>query len=215
LKVRKRVFYVKGSLSKNNGGIIMASYIIKAAENTLMEGEMGKALRIAEWMRRGGFFLVASIIVLMGCQGSLLTYKGAKVRDAYLIALTEGTQRSAGYQSPDLTIEYQWARKGDELQLSGLVKFTPRIRNGFTMIPVFDLSLFFTDAQGNILEQRWIATPGSGDPESQMRISERLFLPPGTASMAFSYSGQARDSDGIGQNKSGGDMHFWQVPIVR
>jgi hypothetical protein len=158
--------------------------------------------------------LAASIIALTGCQGALLTYKGATVRDGYLIALTDGAQRSAGYQSPDLTIEYQWVRSGNELRLSGLAKFTPRIRNSFTVVPYFDLSLFFTDAQGNILEDRRIATPGSGDPENQMRISEKLLLPPGTENMAFSYSGEARDS-GAGEDKGGGDMPFWQVPIVR
>jgi len=176
---------------------------------------MSKALSIAEWMKRGGWLLVASSIVLTGCQGALLTYKGSKVRDAYRIALADGTQRSARYQSPDLTIDYQVLRNGDELQLSGVAEYTPRIKNGFTLIPDFDLSVFFTDAQGNILEDRWIATPGSGDPNSQMRISEKLLLPPGTANMAFSYSGRARDSSGAGKDRGSGDMPFWQVPIVR
>ena len=83
------------------------------------------------------------------------------------------------------------------------------------MIPYFHLSLFFTDAQGNILEDRWIATPGSGDPNNPMRFSEKLLLPPGTANMAFSYSGQARGSGSGGKEDGGGDMPFWQVPIVR
>ncbi len=176
---------------------------------------MDKTLHIAEWMKRGGLLLAASMIVLAGCQGALLTYKGAKVRDDSLIRLTEGTQGSAVYQTTDLIIEYQWVRSGNELQLSGLAKFTSRIQNSFTMIPVFDLSLFLTDAQGNILEQRWIATPGGVEPGSRMLISEKLLLPPGTANMAFSYSGQARDSDGFGSDKGDGDMPFWQVPIVR
>jgi hypothetical protein len=181
----------------------------------MMEADMNKAWGIAEWMKRGGLLLVASSIVLTGCQGVLLTYKGAKVRNAYLIALTDGTQKSAGYQSSDLTIEYQWVRSGNELQLSGLATFTPRIQNSYSMIPYFDLSVFFTDAQGNILEDRGIPTPGSGDPNNQMRFSEKLLLPPGTANMAFSYSGQARDSGGDGDDKGGGDMYFWEVPIVR
>ena len=83
--------------------------------------------------------------------------------------LTEGTQGSAVYQTTDLIIEYQWVRSGNELQLSGLAKFTSRIQNSFTMIPVFDLSLFLTDAQGIILEQRCIATPGDVEPGSRMR----------------------------------------------
>ena len=176
---------------------------------------MSKALSVDEWMKRGGLLLAALSIALTGCQGVLLTYIGSTVRDGYLIALTDGTQRSASYQSPDLTIEYQWVRSGNELRLSGLAKFTPRIRNGFSMIPYFDLSLFFTDAQGNILEDRRIGTPGSGDPDNQMRISEKLLLPPGTMNMAFSYTGEARDTSGAGEDKGGGDMPFWQVPIVR
>jgi len=47
-----------------------------------------------------------------------------------------------------------------------------------------------------------------------MRISAKLLLPPGTANMAFSYSGQARDS-GTDEDNGGGEMPFWQVPIVR
>ena len=181
----------------------------------IVEAGMGKTLHIDEWMKRGGLLLAASMIVLAGCQVALLTYKGAKVRDDSLIRLTEGTQGSAVYHTTDLIIEYRWVRSGNELQLSGLAKFTSRIQNSFTMIPVFDLSLFLTDAQGNILEQRWIATPGGVEPGSRMLISEKLLLPPGTANMAFSYSGQARDSDGVGSDKGDGDMPFWQVPIVR
>ena len=176
---------------------------------------MDKTLRIAGWMKRGGLLLAASIIVLAGCQGFLLTYKGAKIRSDSLIALAEGTQGSGLYRTEDVIIDYQWVRNGNELQFSGLVKFTSRMQNNFAMIPVFDLSLFFTDAEGIVLEQRYIAVPGNGEPNNPMRISEKLLLPPGTANMAFSYSGQARDSSGTGDDNGGGDMPFWQVPIVR
>jgi hypothetical protein len=180
-----------------------------------MEADMRKSWGIAEWMKRGGLLLAASSIVLTGCQGALLTYKGAKVRDAYRIALADGTQRSARYQSPDLTIDYQVLRNGDELQLSGVAAYTPRIKNGFNLVPYFRLSVFFTDQGGNILQDTGIMTPGSDDTNHQIRFSEKIRLPPGTADMAFSYSGQARDSDGVGNDKGGGDMPFWQVPIIR
>ena len=176
---------------------------------------MSKAWNAAGWVQRSGWLLALSIVLLTGCQGILLTYKGAIVREGYLIALTDGTQRSGFYQSSDLTIEYRWVRSGNELLLSGLVKFTPRIRNGFNLISYFNLSLFFTDAQGKILEDRRIGAPGSGDPNDPMHLSEKLLLPPGTANMAFSYSGQARFSGSGGKGDGGGDMPFWQVPIVR
>ncbi len=172
---------------------------------------MSEAWGVAGWMKRSGLLLAASVIALTGCRGIFLTYQGAKVRDAYLIVLTDGTQKSASYRSPDLTIEYQWVRSGNELQLSGLAKFTPRIQNSFTIIPYFDLSVFLTDAQGTILVDRAIPTPGSGDPSNPMRFSEKLLLPPGTANMAFSYSGEARD----GGDNGGEEMPFWQAPVVR
>jgi hypothetical protein len=175
---------------------------------------MDKTLRIAGWMKRGGLLLTASIIILAGCQAALLTYKGEKVRSDSLIALAEGTPGSGAYRTEDVIIDYQWVRKDNELQFSGLIKFTSRMQNNFTMIPVFDLSLFFTNAEGIILGQRYIAVPGNGEPSNPMRISEKMLLPPGTANMAFSYSGEARDSS-TDEDNGGGDMPFWQVPIVR
>jgi len=77
-----------------------------------MEVDMNKVLSFAAWIKRAGLLLVASSIVLSGCQGFLLTYKGAKVLDTYRIALVDGTQRSSRYQSPDLTIDYNVVRNG-------------------------------------------------------------------------------------------------------
>jgi hypothetical protein len=179
-----------------------------------MEADMGKALSIAEWMKRGGWLLVASSIVLMGCQGDLLTYEGAKVRNAYLIALADGTQRSARYQSPDLTIDYHVLRNGDELQISGVAEYTPSIKSKFVLVPDFHLSVFLTDQYGNILQDRWITTPGSDDPNNKMRFSEKIKLTPKTANMAFSYSGQGRDSGGR-QEGGGRITPFWKIPVVK
>ncbi len=174
---------------------------------------MGKgATAIAEWMKRGGLLLVASAIVLTGCQAARLTYKGAKVRDAYRIALADGAQRSAVHRSPDLTIEYHLSRNGDELRLEGVADYTAKIKNGYTFVPYFHLSVFLTDRHGNILEDRGITTPGSDDPNNRMRFSEKIALPPGTAGMAFSYNGQARSS-GARQDGGGGTTPFWEVPI--
>jgi hypothetical protein len=179
-----------------------------------MEADMCKASSIAEWMKRGGLLLVASSIVLTGCQAARLTYKGAKVREAYRIALADGTQRSALYRSPDLTIDYHVLRNGDELQLSGVADYTQKIKNGYTFIPYFHLSVFLTDQYGNILEDKGITTPGSDDPNNRMRFSEKIPLPPGTANMAFSYNGEARSGGGR-QDGGGGYTSFWEVPIVK
>jgi hypothetical protein len=170
---------------------------------------MKMELRIAEWIKSGGLLLVVSSLVLTGCQAARLTYEGAKVVDTYRIALAEGIQRNATYRSADLTIDYSMMRSGEELQLSGVAEFTPKIRNGYGYIAFFDLSVLLTDREGTILRQKGIVTPGSNDPKSRMRFSEKIPLPPGTANMAFSYSIEAR-GEGTRETSS-----FWEVPIVR
>ncbi len=175
---------------------------------------MGKSGRMSGWMKRGGLVLVAATLVIAGCQSLRTTYKGAKVREPYRIGLEEGASRSARYQSADLIVEYEALRTGSELRISGVAQYSPKIQNAYTFIPYFHLSLFLTDQYGNVLEDRGIRTPGSDDPGTRMRFSETIVLPPGTAGMAFSYSGQARMS-GSRQDGGGGITTFWEIPIVR
>ena len=170
---------------------------------------MRKGLSLAAGIRRSGLFLVASSILLSGCQGFPLTYKGAKVLETYRIALGDGTQRSGRYHAPDLTIDYSVVRYGDDLELSGVAEYTPKIKNGFGLVTYFHLGVFLADQGGNILQATGIRTPGSDDPSSRMRFSEKIHLPPGTVNMAFNYSIEAR---GAGSRET---SSFWGIPIVR
>jgi hypothetical protein len=74
--------------------------------------------------------------------------------------------------------------------------------------------VFLTDQDGNILQDRGITTPGSDDPNNRMRFSEKITLPPGTAYMAFSYSGEARSS-GSRQDGGAAVTSFWAIPVVK
>ncbi len=172
---------------------------------------MGNAMTAAPRLRRGGLLLVASGIAMVwaGCQGVLLTYKGATVPDAYRIALVDGGQRSGRYESPDLTVDYSAVRNGNELRLSGVVEYTAKIRHGFGTIPYFKMSALLTDRDGTVLEDRAIRTPGSDDPQNRMRFGEKIHLPQGTTNMAFSYSFEARGFDGSETSS------LWGIPIVR
>lgn len=151
--------------------------------------------------------MLALVLLWSGCQSALLSYSGAMVRDSARIAVVDGAQRSGEYRSPDLTIDYRAVRNGDELELSGVAQYTAKIRNAYRLIPHFSLSVFLLDRNGTVLRERGILTPGSDDPGNPMRFAERIPLPPGTASIAFSYTGQAASGSHIGP--------FWNVPIVR
>jgi hypothetical protein len=175
-----------------------------------MERDMGKLFTGS--IKSTGLSIALLGMALTGCQATLFTYKGAKVREAYRIALVDGTQRSDQYRSPDLIIDYQILRNGDELRFSGVAKYTPKIINNYSSIPNFHLDLFLIDPYGNILSEHGVATPGSNDPNNRMRFKEKLKLPPGTTGMAFSYSGEAR---GSGREDRGAGISFREVPIVQ
>jgi hypothetical protein len=171
---------------------------------------------MVQWMKRLGLLLAASAIVLMGCQGSLITYKGTTVRPASRIALPDGTDTNGRYRSDDLIIDYHAVRNGDALELSGAVQYSPGIRNSYTRISVFVLSVFLSDQEGFVLENKGIATPGSDDPDRKMGFHEKIQLPPGTANISFSYSGEARGGGGgIGSGTGGSMTSFWKIPIIR
>lgn len=159
-----------------------------------------------------GLSLMAFGFVLSGCHAPLLTYKGEKVREAYRIVLSEGTLKNAQYSSSDLSIDYHAFRSGDELQLSGTVKYTPKITNNYVSIPHFHLILFLTDQYGNVLQENGINTPGSNDPNKHIRFKEKIKLPAGTANMAFGYNGEAHSG---GRQDRGGTTPFWEIPIIR
>ena len=173
---------------------------------------MNSTFKMAAQMKHRLILLAASIIVLAGCSGSLLTYKGSKVLEPYLIALPNGIQEGLHYESPDLTIDYRLIRQGDELELSGTAEYMPGIGHAFNEVGFFSLSVLFTDQGGRVLEQVGIKTPGSREPDARMRFNERMKLPANAANMAFIYSGT-----GIEHNveDNGGSSPFWQVPVVR
>lgn len=180
----------------------------------IKEANLNILSKMTEWIKRYGLLLAVSCIVLMGCQAALMTFKGATVRSASRIALPDGIETKGRYRSDNLIIDYHAVRNGDVLELFGAAHYSPGIRNSFTRISVFVLSVFLSDQEGMVLEDKGIATPGSDNPDRKMGFHEKIHLPRGTANISFSYSGEARGGGGL--NGGGGSMtSFWEIPIVR
>jgi hypothetical protein len=157
--------------------------------------------------------LVAAGFALQGCQSAPLSYQGARLTQGAVIPVLEGASHADQYVAPDVVIDYRYARTGDALELSGTAQFAPGIQNNFLVVPRFYMRVYFADARGAILGYHGIVTSGYGYSDDQMRFREQMTLPPGTASMAFGYSGDARstgDDDG-----GGGDTPLWFEPVVR
>jgi hypothetical protein len=179
------------------------------------EVRMNYRWNVTNWLKRFKMplTLVATGIVLVGCQSALLSYKGARLQQGAVIPVLEGAAHADHFVAPDVVIDYKYTRNGDSLDLSGTAQYAPSIQNNFSTVPRFYLRVYFADAQGGILGYHGIVTSGYGYSDDHMRFHERMALPPGTDLMAFGYSGDARstgDDDG-----GGGDTPFWYEPAVR
>lgn len=148
---------------------------------------------------------------LLGCQGLMVSYRGAGLTEVNLIPVLEGATRSDHFETADLTVDYQYTRNGDSLQFSGDVRYGSALRHNFVTVTHFHLRVFFADAQGKVLQDHGIAVGGYGYTDDLMRFQERLTLPPGTAFMAFGYSGRAADG---GHHDGRTETSFWFDPIA-
>jgi hypothetical protein len=155
-------------------------------------------------------FLVLSGAMLVSCQSVLFTYKGARIAQVNLIPLTEGGLKSDHFETEDVTIDYEYTRSGNSLRLGGEISYSRALQNSFTSVPEFYIRVFFADAQGTVLAYRGIIASGYGYTSDRMRFHELVVLPPGTAFMAFGYSGRA--FDGSAQDRT--EKSFWFDPIA-
>src|SRR5512143_540084 len=68
-------------------------------------------------------------------QGSWYNYEGAKVNRAVAIPVGEGAHPVDYFVTWDLVIDYQYVRRGDQLDLWGSAQYAPGIRHNFMTVP--------------------------------------------------------------------------------
>ena len=127
---------------------------------------------------------------LAGCQGSMLTAKGHALDKTRQIMISKGGQQSGQYVSGDLSINYQYTRSADSLQIAGVVQFDSSISGNYNTINHFELSLMLADAQGTVLKQQVLTSADDNNPSTPINFSVTLSLPAQCESMAFAYEGQ-------------------------
>ena len=162
-------------------------------------------------------FICISAFLLTGCGGTLLTpnYAGKQIKPGYQIPMQTG-EGSGTLQTDDLTLTYQYLRRGDVIKLQGSVRFADSMDMNFNYIDYFSLGALFADADGRILTSvpltsaSWINLTLL---DRQVQFTREIALPPDAALMAFTYTGQA--SYGGGGSTGGVNTQFWQYPIVR
>ena len=98
--------------------------------------------RIAFVLLFGGVFLAAS---LAGCQSFGRRDMGRLVPDFYRVAIPDGGTGSKTFKTPDMTVDYQYRRAGDQLKVWG----SGDIR--FESINELVFHLYFLDHRGEVI----------------------------------------------------------------
>ncbi len=152
--------------------------------------------------------LAVCVLVLAGCRTHLLNLTRGPVPEAYRKPLVEGEPQYNNWRGADLTLDYNYLKTQNTLDLAGRISFDRGTEMNFGNIDNLRMSIYFLDNQGNILGSSGIYSTYWLRSESNPTFRTRLTVPPGASAIAFSYDGQASSIDGSG-NDGGGRVTAW------
>ncbi len=166
------------------------------------------------------FLLIVLACAMPGCATTLLTpdYNGKNIKPGFQIPIDSSGTQSALYQSDDLSISYTYKRNGDNFKITGAVNFSSGTVLNFNYVDYFNLGLLIGDSDGKILSDNpivsasWVNLTVSN---RQVQFSRSFNISPNAAVMAFTYTGQASEGGSGGGENGGGNIQFWQYPIVK
>ncbi len=160
------------------------------------------------------YFMLLSLVGIVACQSSLFSYRGATVEpDDRIYLLDEGLGQGL-WQTFDLVIEYQYEKKADTLELSGVVELSYHYRSLYEILSRLYLTVYFLDNEGKVLEGKQVFISTSLKIDDKFSFKHFLEIPPDTVSITFSYMGKVRggggrEPDGGGD---GGSDSFYKFP---
>jgi hypothetical protein len=138
--------------------------------------------------------VLTALVSIVACQGSLFSYRGRTVEPDRRIDLLEGGLHEGSWQTFDLTIEYQYEKKADKLQLSGVAELSDHYKYNYESLDNFYLTAFFLDIEGKVLEGKLVLNAITSEPDDKFSFKKSLEIPPGTVSISFHDMFQVREA---------------------
>ena len=138
------------------------------------------------------------LLILLTAGAFKVEGQGKTINPASQIALNAQGQQSGQFNAPDLTVNYTCVRTGSDMQLTGNVQFGMTIQANYSVVQTFQLGLALADAQGNVLGEQGVTTAYDNNVGDTINFSTSVVVPAQTASMAFTYTGQAYASGSSG-----------------
>lgn len=150
-------------------------------------------------------FLCLFFVASVGCISSLDTYQGKTANQNSRIALQGGSHNGV-WQTDDLTINYKYFRKPNNLQIAGDVALSTKLTDASDIVKEFALQINFLDAAGRALGTKELVIAGFRESLTKWDFDYNFELPAKTAAIAFSYDGQ------MGAGLVGAE-EFWYDPF--
>jgi hypothetical protein len=149
-----------------------------------------------------GFMLMIFVMLAAACSKNLFSAEGKFVAEERRLDLKQGGPFPRDWKGKHLAIKYEYIRKQDDFQIMGDIIFKRE-----KTINDFSCSVVFIDAEGTVLQVKGLVVAGGRQPTKIIPFKQDMKLPPGSQSMAFSYSGTSR-----GTGQSGSPNAFWFTP---
>jgi hypothetical protein len=144
---------------------------------------------------------------LAACQGGMGSYAGKTVDAKNRMELLEGGSHRGSWETRDLFVEFQYSRKRQDLQISGLIKLQEYLLNSYWLKNLY-LRVHFVDAGGQVMvDQALLKSIGYiNKVPPEIPFQADLKIPPDAAAIAFSYRGWAK------KGPRAEDWEFWKTP---
>ncbi len=176
---------------------------------------MTRLYRLLNGVPRGLAPMLLTVLLVAGCQSVGVNYTNKTVPQNKWIRILMPGEQSGKWSTNDVNLDYRYAGDGNTLRISGEVHYADPIRYNFAVIQYFHMDVIFIDPQGRVLGTEGLVSDTNNSLEPSgitfpVTFDRLVRLPPNTVSIAFSYTGTARDS---GRRGDFNITSFWEYPI--
>ena len=135
-----------------------------------------------------------TLLFLSGCASFLVPEVGTLAREDARIALDDSGVQNAVWQAKDLKLDYSIDIVGNELVISGRLRFDRSLTDSYNVTKSFFLKMSFIDDRGQVLETVDI-TPlvkQYGSNTGTFDVKRKFEMSPGTSGIVFNNYGVFR-----------------------
>ena len=147
--------------------------------------------------------ILAGIFILSACQSKMLTYGDRTVDLDRRIALEDGGPHKANWQTKDLTLDYEYTRKGNALDISGDIHLNRAKKK--TLVK-FSFAINLLDPSGKVLQTQSLTVTGGRRKVKTISFEKDMEIPADTRYIAFSYGGSVSGTGEGGSTKIFGEL---------